>query len=421
MINQLATMIKPVNAPENYIPLTKVDIKSLCQESLPAECHAEFSAFCLLLEHTLHYEHYQLLNTLKENYAPFDPNKDTLDLQQLTDEQRDVAQTHFNHAFTQVLNKANFEQITADDLAQALNEESLFKVRLEVNFDDFAHVVFYRRGEQQKTETIRSWWGLRKQTIQFTNYDRVAVYIQFKDAAYFAKTKRTLLGFEPGATIIKLFQNVPKADLEMLFPNSQVRMRPIDKLVIGGSAIIGGAVVLITKLGASLLLLFALFSYWFGLSDQPVTLNQQQLIALGIGCAIFGSFIFKEWSKFKNRKIKFMKALADNLYVKNLDNNAGVFHHLLDNAQDEEFKEALLAYSVLVKANRSMTAQEIDQSIEDWLKQKTGVDIDFEIDDALHKLTRLSLIVQQSEHFYAHPLSEANRILDTQWDKVFEF
>ena len=116
-----------------------------------------------------------------------------------------------------------------------------------------------------------------------------------------------------------------------------------------------------------------------------------------------------------------MKPLADNIYVKNLDNNAGVFHHLLDNAQDEEFKEAILAYTVLAQANKSMTAQDIDQHIEDWLKQKTGVDIDFEIDDALNKLTRLSLVVQQSDHFYAQPISKANRILDTQWDKVFEF
>jgi hypothetical protein len=116
-----------------------------------------------------------------------------------------------------------------------------------------------------------------------------------------------------------------------------------------------------------------------------------------------------------------MKALADNLYVKNLDNNAGVFHHLLDNAQDEEFKEAILAYTVLIQANKGMTANEIDQYIEHWLKQKTGLDIDFEIDDALCKLTRLSLVTQQADHFYAQPISEANRILDAQWDKVFEF
>ena len=37
-----------------------------------------------------------------------------------------------------------------------------------------------------------------------------------------------------------------------------------------------------------------------------------------------------------------MKALSDNLYFKNLDNNAGVFHHLIDAAEEEEVKEAIV-------------------------------------------------------------------------------
>ena len=38
---------------------------------------------------------------------------------------------------TVVLNAANFEKITAQDLKQALGEESLFQIRLEVDFEDF--------------------------------------------------------------------------------------------------------------------------------------------------------------------------------------------------------------------------------------------------------------------------------------------
>ncbi|WP_369672182.1 DUF3754 domain-containing protein, partial [Enterococcus faecium] len=93
-----------------------------------------------------------------------------------------------------------------------------------VEFDDFAEVVFYRRGESQKTEVLTSWWGMRKKPLQFTNYDRVAVFIRFKDADYFAAKNKQPLGYEPNSTIVKLFQNVPKADLEMLFPNSEVKM-----------------------------------------------------------------------------------------------------------------------------------------------------------------------------------------------------
>ena len=273
-----------------------------------------------------------MLESLKNNYAPFDPNSDTRTLKPITDAERANYQSAFARDFATVLNAANFETITDQDLQDALKEESLFKVRLAVEFNDFAEVVFYRRGESQKTEMLRSFWGLRKKQIQFTNYDRVAIFIRFKDEQYFLEKGKMPVGFEPNSTIVKLFQNVPKADLEMLFPNSEVKMRPIDKLIIGSSALIGGAVVLVTKLGASILLLIALIAFWGGWRSEEVHMSQQHFITFAIGMGVFGSFIFKEWSKFKNRKIRFMKALADNLYFKNLDNNAGVFHTLVDAA-----------------------------------------------------------------------------------------
>ena len=86
---------------------------------------------------------------------------------------------------------------------------------------------------------------------------------------------------------LKLFQNVPKADLEMLFPNSEVKMRPLDKLIISASAAIGGTVVLVTKLGASLLLMASFLAFWLGFKDDEVELTKQSLITFGIGMGVF--------------------------------------------------------------------------------------------------------------------------------------
>jgi hypothetical protein len=61
-----------------------------------------------------------------------------------------------------------------------------------------------------------------------------------------------------------------------------------------------------------------------------------------------------------------MKALSENLYFKNFDNNAGVFHHLIDAAEEEEFKEAVLAYSFLLTEDRDLTIAELDGAIENW-------------------------------------------------------
>ena len=409
-------------AADRFIPYRKQDIVEMCLRELEFDdSGTSFRQFCELLSNSFHVEYHQTLESLKNDYAPFDPNADTKQLEPYSSEQKAQCQARFAENFAGVLNAANFEKITEQDLQEALTEESLFKVRLEVEFDDFEQVVFYRRGESQLSESITSFFGLRKQSINFTNFDRVAVFITFKSKEHFDQKNKPLLGFEPGSTIVKLFQNVPKADLEMLFPNSEVRMRPIDKAIIGGSAVVGGAVVLVTKLGASLVLLATLLAFWLGWREESVEMTQQHFISFAIGMGVLGGFVFKEWSKFKNRKIKFMKALSDNLYFKNLDNNAGVFHTLIDAAEEEDFKEAILAYSFLLNNSSGLSAQALDNTIEHWFENKYQSQVDFEISDALSKLERLQLVVMKGDIYLAVPLDKAKQKLDEYWDNIFKF
>lgn len=406
---------------DRFIPLRKADLIASCvdEERLDSTQQQDFEQLCHIISSCIHYEYHEKLEALKNSYAPFDPNADTIQLEKQRDSDIHAKQKVFSDTFADILNAANYQEITQQDLNQALSEQSLFDVRLAVEFDDFEEVVFYRRGEYQKTETVAKFWGLKKYDVSFTNYERVTVFIKFKDQAYFDRKKRSTANFQPSSTIVKLFQNVPKADLEMLFPNSEVRMRAIDKAIIGGSAIVGGGIMLATKLGATLLLLAGLIGYWVGLSDQEVTIGNKELLALLAGAGVLGGFIFKEWSKFKNRKLKFMKALADNLYFKNLDNNAGVFHHLIDAAEEEECKEIILAYYILLTSPNGLSEQDLDKEVERWFKDKFNFAIDFEIDDALKKLMKYQLVTENNGIYQALDINQAKAILDKQWDAIF--
>jgi len=110
-------------------------------------------------------------------------------------------------------------------------------------------------------------------------------------------------------------------------------------------------------------------------------------------------FVLKQWGNYKNRKIRFMKTLGDNLYFKNLDNNAGVFHRIIDDAEEEECKEALLAYYFLLCSGKGLSSSEPDREIEEWFERELRVSPDFEIRDALRKLNELKLckIVGENE------------------------
>jgi hypothetical protein len=416
---------------ERFIPFRRTSIITMCADEVPAEERESFQAFAELLASLLHHEFRARLEALKDAYHPFNPDTDTrtfdIDTRtfvELGPTERQAAQQRLVDELTALAEDANFERISPDDLDRAFVEESLMKVRLEADFDDFEQVVFYRRGQHTRQEQVKHLFGLRRRTIEFTNYAKVLVYVKFKDAAHFEAKGKDLddLPFKPGSTIIKLFQDVPRADLEMLFPNARVRMRLIDKLLIGVPAVVSGIIVVVTKLIAALIPVLLLLGLWLGVHKEPVQLNQGQLVALGAALMAFGGYLVRQFSKFKNRKIQFIKALSENLYFRNLDNDAGVFHHLLDAAEEEEVKEAVLAYHFLSTAGQPLTAAELDRRIEDWFARRWEAAFDFEVDDGVGKLRRLRLVDDDGQgRLTAVTLDEAKRRLDQIWDNLFAY
>jgi hypothetical protein len=406
-----------------FIPFRKADVIDMCINDSRLSKHDQnlFRQLCHILASLIHFEFHQQVELLKDCYSPFNPDADTRSNCDYSEQEKKTLQKKLVEGLTAILNAANFQKITDSDLEEALEEESLFKIRLRVEFNDFEEVIFYQRGESTKEEILVKYFGLKKEPITFTNYERVAIYIKFKEESYFKAKKQKNLYFTPGSTIIKLFQNVPKADLEMLFPNSEVRMKTVDKLIIGIPAAVSGIVVIATKLGASILLIASIISFWLGLTKKEVKIEQQHLIALALGLATLGGFLFKQINKFKNRKIKFMKALSDNLYFKNLDNNTGVFHHLVDTAEEEEFKEAILAYYFLLVEDRDLTVAELDETVELWFEHKHNCRINFEIEDALHKLERWDLVSRERNIIRRKDLNDAMQQLDKIWDNYFPY
>jgi hypothetical protein len=406
--------------PQHFLPFRRRDVVEMCvgDSRLDEADAGSFRDVCRILGAVLHFEFHERLEALKDAYAPFDPDADTRQIRELPESERADCQRRLLVELRSLLDAANFEEVTERDLERAFESESLLKVRLHVEFDDFEDVAFFRRGETVRTATVRRLWGLWKREIRFHNYDRVVVYVRFRSAEHFAERRREELSFEPGSTILKLFQNVPRPDLEMLFPNSEVRMRRVDKAMIGVPAVVSGVAVVVTKLVASLGLLILLVGAWLGVSDRDVELDQNELIALGVGIGSAGGYLVRQVSKFKNRKIRFMKTLADNLYFKNLDNDAGVFHNLLDSAEEEEHKEAVLAYWFLLTEGPA-SPSELDRAIEKWFAERWACEIDFEVDDALGKLHRLGLADTEGDRWRAVELEEARRHLDEVWDGYF--
>jgi len=296
-----------LHSKQHFIPFQKEDLITLCtqEEELDKSDIEDFKSVCKLINSLFHFQFHQNLETLKRCYSPVNPDADTLTIFPISETEKQQREAQLITELKTLLDAANFEEITRADLDRAMLEESLFKIRLKVDFNDFEHILFFRRGESTKQETIVRWFGLSKKDITFKNYERVVIYVKYKNQAYFNQQGREDLFFTPGSTLIKLFQNIPSADLEMLFPNTEVRMKTIDKLMIGVPAAVGGVVMLVTKLGATFLLTGALIAFWLGLSDEPVVLDQKALLGLAAGFGIIRTnlCISSHFSLYKKRII----------------------------------------------------------------------------------------------------------------------
>jgi hypothetical protein len=157
--------------------------------------------------------------------------------------------------------------------------------------------------------------------------------------------------------------------------------------------------VITTKMGATLILLGSLLGFWFGVSSEPVHLDKAALLVLLAGTGALVGYIWKQFSNFRNRKLKYTQALTENLYFKLLDNNAGALYRILDDAEESECKESLLAYFFLLAEGGPMSVASLDQAVESWFAEKWQCKLNFDVHDALRKLRDLGLARYDRDHW----------------------
>ena len=105
---------------------------------------------------------------------------------------------------------------------------------------------------------------------------------------------------------------------------------------------------------------------------------------VGVLCALFG-YGWRQYAGYQNAKHACNLRLTQSLYFQTLANNVGVLHYLIDEAEEQDTREAILAYYFLWTAAgpSGMTMAELDAAIERDIELKTGKSTDFEVDDAL--------------------------------------
>ena len=166
-------------------------------------------------------------------------------------------------------------------------------------------------------------------------------------------------------------------------------------------------------------MLFLLLGFYFGVGAALEDSDTKTALAALSGLLALGGFITRQWVKYQRQSLKYQIELTDNIYYRNVNNNAGIFDYVIGAAEEQECKEAFLAYHFLHTAAAAPTADDLDRRIEAWLKATFGLDLDFAVGDAVAKLERLGLLERRGERLFVSPLDEAFARLTRVWDNFF--
>jgi hypothetical protein len=222
---------------ERFIPYRKAEVVDLlCDEGSTRRRarRRRFRAFCKVLESLYHFEFHGQLEKMKEHYFPFNPDRDTKTQTGLRREgaARDTKKSLDGRVRRTSSNGANYETITDAELQNALEEESLFRISLFVDFNGLlAHGAVPPRGRREEGRDHRV--VLPQEDHRRADIRACGAAGAFQGQAPTSKRRARRpteevrrAALRAGSMVLKLFKDVPKADLEMLFPNTEVTHAP---------------------------------------------------------------------------------------------------------------------------------------------------------------------------------------------------
>lgn len=401
---------------ERFIPVRKTDIVNtlIAHGRLASDREREkFRRLCRLLGAIYHNEYFDRLERLRDDYYYFAPDLDPhARFDQATQER---AYADLVETFGSVMQKADFIEVSLPEIEQAHREHPVLRVEVESSTKDFREVRFFERGRHMETFEVRQWFGLRTRRIEAEVHDDVVLFVAVKP-----ELKRRDVGrlrrsrLRPGAVLLKYFRNIATADLRTLIPNARVVLSLADKLSLGLPALIG-AVPIGSQIVPTATALFLVLGAYLGMTGEVEGDRLKMALAALSGLAAIAAFIMRQWVKYQRQSLQHQKLLADNVYFRNLNNNMGIFDYVIGTAEEQETKEALLAYYFLFTANAPVMQPALEQSVESWLKKTFGVDADFVAEDALAKIERLGMLIREEGQLSVLPLDAALIHLDQVW------
>ena len=410
---------------ERFIPVTRFALidRLTIPSAWPGGEAIDARRFFRYLDYWRQQQYNAHLLELEQTYEAFSPDSDLLMTRQFTEDERAALKHRVIASIDSLLERANYERIDPHNVNIILTKDTHYGLDLTVDLKAFEDIVIYYRGAANQRQERRKLKFLHKEEFDVPVFQRL--FIMFKLKAFEVRVEEVMR--EDGCTreqaekrvrkarahlppgindrniFLKLFKNIPRSDVEMVFPNTQVRFRFFDKLRLGVSAS-GGLGV-----GA------------VGAAGKLALLTTNPIAAAGAFAGLSG-VAFRQLMSFLNQKQRYMVVMAQNLYFHTMADNRGVILKIAARGAEEDVKEEMLLYTVLAKEEATRNdLPAIDLAIEQYLARTFGVNVDFDLEDALDRLIRDGIVTETADgRLVTLSPAEAARHIDAKWDMFLD-
>ncbi|KAG6495696.1 hypothetical protein ZIOFF_043522 [Zingiber officinale] len=195
---------------------------------------------------------------------------------------------------------------------------------------------------------------------------------------------------------IKHFKNIPMADMELVLPEKKnPSLTPMDWVKFLISVVLG----LVTLVGSL---------------EMP---KADIKVAIAILSGLIG-YCAKIYFTFQQNLATYQNLITKSMYDKQLDSGKGTLLHLCDDVIQQEVKEVIISYFILMEQGK-MPIDDLDNQCEQLIKEEFSEECNFEVEDAVQKLEKLGLVARDSiGRIYCVPLKRANEIIGTTTEEL---
>ncbi|AEC10771.1 DUF3754 family protein, putative (DUF3754) [Arabidopsis thaliana] len=205
---------------------------------------------------------------------------------------------------------------------------------------------------------------------------------------------------------LEIFERIPIPDLPVIFPHKKLYFRIIDTVRLDIASILG------------------LTAYFVNYKFENISSSPSAFFLDVIAVTALVIYATRVVLGYKQTWDRYQLLVNKTLYEKTLASGFGSVHFLLDASEQQQYKEAILTYAIILQAgkNQNMSYKGVGDRCERFMYDTFKIKVEMRVEKAISTLVRLGLVtetlVDSNTKLQAVPCPQAYISLKELWSSL---